>query len=334
CLPGDLVVCVQLMEDIMIGKHDVVLWGVVMGQATASFETRMGHASIAKVTKQAEAPVPQATPVEAPVDGSDHEAELPSAAVGGRVRERARLLAEAASSEVATFISTLVHDHQDAAKLNKVLLEHTAVQKPLSNDTRLVLHWDWAKEAEAVLLCFDSGNATSNSEMRKGKKMYETVTLHLLPSQHDLKKRANYRLAAGGSKRRRTTADNIGCLAKICGMETALFCHHPDHAPAAKMEDSSMGWLPIPLLDPENLEMVPMTFKQSVLRVPSKTSNAYEKNPLPAELDPTEEVLKEKLQGMVARMMDDPGNERFFVSNATLGIEEEHSETEDNGIGA
>ena len=49
CLPGDLVVCVQLMEDIMIGKHDVVLWGVVMGQATASFETRMGHASIAKV---------------------------------------------------------------------------------------------------------------------------------------------------------------------------------------------------------------------------------------------------------------------------------------------
>ena len=95
----------------------------------------------------------------------------PVLAVGGRVRERARLLAEAASSEVATFISTLVHDRQDAAKLNKVLLEHTAVQKPLSNDTRLVLHWDWAKEGRSVSMlhtqsesrCLPPRNAASST---------------------------------------------------------------------------------------------------------------------------------------------------------------------------
>ena len=38
----------------MMGKHDVMLWGVVMGLPTASFETRMGHASITKAKKQAD----------------------------------------------------------------------------------------------------------------------------------------------------------------------------------------------------------------------------------------------------------------------------------------
>ena len=64
-------------------------------------------------------------------------------------RDRAHLLKEAAGAEVRTFISTLVHDEQDAAKLNKALFDLSAVQRPLSDHTRLVVHWDWSKEAEA-----------------------------------------------------------------------------------------------------------------------------------------------------------------------------------------
>ena len=100
---------------------------------------------------QPQAPVPRAGESEAPApavaDTSDDEVNG-----DGRTRaikERSQLIKEAAESEVATFISTLVHDHQDAAKLKTALLSHAAVLAPLAPDTRLLLHWDWAKEAEA-----------------------------------------------------------------------------------------------------------------------------------------------------------------------------------------
>ena len=48
CLPGDLVPIVQLMEDVLVGKH------VVMSLPTGSFDTRMQHASILKVRKAAD----------------------------------------------------------------------------------------------------------------------------------------------------------------------------------------------------------------------------------------------------------------------------------------
>ena len=138
----------------------------------------------------------------------------------------------------------------------------------------------------------------SNAEMKKGKHVYEVTDLQLLPSQADLRRRATYRLAASGQKRRRTTNENIGSLSKICGIEHAMFCHHPEHPLDAKplqfisapgllacillcwshllsrvsacwssssirMEDSSMGWLPVPLVDPERLITVPASFKET-----------------------------------------------------------------------
>ena len=185
CLPGDLVICVQLMEEIMIGKHDVTLWSVVMGQPTASFETRMGHASILKVAKAADEAFldfnfcvllslgnvlsisetcqlrwkrftrPQAAVVqnegsmpESRLEVSDRDDDDEGAAVSVQP-DRDHLLKEAAGAEVRTFISTLVHDEQDAAKLNKALFDLSAVQRPLGNHTRLVVHWVWSKEAEA-----------------------------------------------------------------------------------------------------------------------------------------------------------------------------------------
>ena len=87
---------------------------------------------------------------------------------------------------------------------------------------------------QAVLLCFDGGNNMSNAEIKKGKHVYEVTDLQLLPSQADLRRRATYRLAASGQKRRRTSNENIGSLAKICGIEHAMFCHHPEHPLDAK----------------------------------------------------------------------------------------------------
>ena len=42
------------MEDVLVGKHDSMLWSVVMGLPTGSFETRMQHASILKARKAAD----------------------------------------------------------------------------------------------------------------------------------------------------------------------------------------------------------------------------------------------------------------------------------------
>ena len=74
----------------------------------------------------------------------------------------------------------------------------------------------------------------------------------------------------------------------------------------ARVADSTMGWIPIPLVDPESLVTVEAAFKQEarclhrpsvgssvcgeVLRTPSKGSSGSEKDPLPADIDRTTEV--------------------------------------------
>ena len=74
----------------------------------------------------------------------------------------------------------------------------------------------------------------------------------------------------------------------------------------ARVADSTMGWIPIPLVDPESLVTVEAAFKQEarclhrpsvgssvcgeVLRTPSKGSSGSEKDPLPADIDMTTEV--------------------------------------------
>ena len=68
-------------------------------------------------------------------------------------RGRTELLREAAMLELETFISYLTYDGDDVTRLKEMVLQCPMVTKPMSatGPSRLVLHWDWCKEAESGL---------------------------------------------------------------------------------------------------------------------------------------------------------------------------------------
>ena len=98
---------------------------------------------------QPTAPVPRNEPENVDAAAASEDENVLGAGGQRSRKERSQLIREAAESEVNTFVSSLVSDVQDGGKLKSSLLEHAGIQKPLPSQSRLVLHFDWSKEAEA-----------------------------------------------------------------------------------------------------------------------------------------------------------------------------------------
>ena len=78
-------------------------------------------------------------------------------------------------------------------------------------------------------------------EVTKGKQLQWT-SLEMMPNMADLKKRSNYRYAAAGAKRRRTSA--FAEMSKLSGRETLLLGQVAD---ASELEAKVFRYLDCPM---------------------------------------------------------------------------------------